>query len=74
MGRPLVFVAAIVGVLLLVIAAVYFVQPASSLPSFFPGFEPGQAAHHTKHGIGAGLLALAFFAFAWFQSKPRKMT
>lgn len=72
MVRPLVIVSALAGVALLVIAFVYFVEPASTLPSFFPGYEPGVAAHHTKHAIGSALLGLAAFALAWFQSKPRK--
>jgi hypothetical protein len=27
--------------------------------------------HHTKHGIAAVVVALACFAFAWFQSGPK---
>ena len=60
--------AAVVGVLLLVVAVVYWVEPASSLPGFFPGHEAGSDRHHVKHGIAALVVALCLFAFAWFQT------
>jgi NADH:ubiquinone oxidoreductase subunit 5 (subunit L)/multisubunit Na+/H+ antiporter MnhA subunit len=72
--RRLVIPAVILGILLLVVAVVYFVEPAHSLPSFFPGHvSAGDAEanhHHTKHGIAALVVALACFAFAWFASGP----
>lgn len=42
-----------VGLLCLVIAMVYWTEPANSLPSFFPGADAAHAAKHTKHGIAA---------------------
>jgi hypothetical protein len=60
----------LVGLLFLAIAVVYFVEPAGSLPSFFPGHEAGSSHHHTKHGIAALVVALGCFVFAWFQSGP----
>jgi ABC-type transporter Mla subunit MlaD len=72
--RRLVIPAVIVGILLVVVAVVYFVEPAHSLPSFFPGHvSAGNAEadhHHTKHGIAALVVAFACFAFAWFASGP----
>ena len=65
-------VAAAVGLLLIIVAVVYFVLPASDLPAFFPGYRAGDTAHHFKHGIGALLLGLSGFTFAWFNSKPAK--
>jgi Na+/H+ antiporter NhaD/arsenite permease-like protein len=74
-SRKLVVPAVIVGVLLIVIAVVYFVTPAHSLPSFFPGHTSATSAeanhHHTKHGLAALIVALACFAFAWFQTGPK---
>jgi hypothetical protein len=64
--------AAVAGVLLVVAGVVYLMQPASSLPTFLPGYQPGNADHHFKHAIAATLLGLAAFAFAWFSSKPAK--
>ena len=73
--RPKLIVPAVLaGLLFLAIAIVYFVEPASSLPSFFLGHEAGSSHHHTKHGIAALILALGCFVFAWFQSSPTKTT
>jgi len=48
----------LLGVVLLVVAAVYFMMPADQLPSFFPGYEAGVTHVHTKHGIVAGVAGL----------------
>jgi hypothetical protein len=68
--KNLVVPAIVAGVVLLVIAIVYWVEPASSLPSFFPGHEAGSSDHHVKHGIAAFVVALGSFVFAWFQTGP----
>jgi Na+/H+ antiporter NhaD/arsenite permease-like protein len=73
--RKLAIPAVVLGVLLIAVAIVYFVTPEHSLPSFFPGHSSASSAeanhHHTKHGIAALVVALALFAFAWFQSGPK---
>ena len=66
--RLLVALAIVAGVVLIAIAAVYWAEPAKSLPSFFPGHEAGSAHHHVKHGIAAFLVGLACFVFAWFNT------
>jgi hypothetical protein len=74
--RKLVIPAVVLGVLLIVVAIIYFAEPAHSLPSFFPGHvSSGDAEaghHHTKHGIAAIVVAPASFAFAWFQTGPKE--
>jgi hypothetical protein len=70
--RLLVTAAIVVGLALVVIAVVYWVEPAKSLPSFFPGHAAGSTHHHTKHGIAAFLVGLACLAFAWFQTGPKR--
>ena len=70
-NRWTVIAASIAGVLLIVIAIVYFAEPAKSLPGFFPGHEAGSSHHHVKHGIAALLLGIGAFVLAWFQSGPR---
>jgi hypothetical protein len=70
--RLIVPAALAVGVLLVVVALVYWLEPARSLPGFFPGHEAGSSHHHVKHGIAAFLLGVAAFVFAWFQSGPRR--
>jgi CBS-domain-containing membrane protein len=54
--RKLVIPAAVVGILLIVVAVIYFAEAKH---------------HHPKHGIAALVVALALFAFAWFQSGPK---
>jgi hypothetical protein len=67
-SRLLVVAGLVVALLLFAIAIVYWVEPAHSLPSFFPGHESGSGHHHVKHGIAALVVGLAALAFAWFQS------
>jgi hypothetical protein len=72
MTRPIVVIAAVLGVVFLALTVCYFALPAGSLPGFLPGYEAGATGHHSKHAIAALVVALALFAFAWFQSKPRR--
>lgn len=60
--------AVLVGVVLVALAIVYWVEPASSLPSFMPGHQAGSAHHHVKHGIASFLVGAAVLVFAWFQT------
>ncbi len=73
--RRLILPVVLLGVLLIVVAVIYFVQPAHSLPSFFPGHVSATDAeashHHAKHGVAALVLALACFVFAWFRTGPK---
>jgi Na+/H+ antiporter NhaD/arsenite permease-like protein len=73
--RKLILPVVVLGVVLIVVAVIYFVEPEHSLPSFFPGHSSATSAeanhHHTKHGIAALVVALACFAFAWFQTGPK---
>ena len=74
-NRILVAVCAILGVLLIVVAIVYWIEPAHSLPGFFPGHEAGSDHHHVKHGIAALVVGLALLAAAWFASaRPQDKT
>jgi hypothetical protein len=56
----------LIGVVLLVIAAVYFVIPADQLPGFFPGHEAGVDKVHMKHGIAAGVVGLVLIGAGMF--------
>jgi Na+/H+ antiporter NhaD/arsenite permease-like protein len=73
--RKLIVPAVVLGIVLIAVAIIYFVTPEHSLPSFFPGHssatDPEASHHHTKHGIAALVVALACFAFAWFQTGPK---
>jgi hypothetical protein len=61
-------IAAVVGLALIVLAFVYWLEPAGSLPSWIPGHEAGSAHHHVKHGIASFLVGVALLVFAWFQT------
>jgi hypothetical protein len=70
--RQLILPAVIAGLALLALAVLYFVDPASALPSFIPGHEAGSGHHHVKHGLAALVLGIGAFTFAWFQTEgPR---
>jgi hypothetical protein len=66
MTRPLPLIVGILGVVFLVIAAVYWLTPAESLPAFLPGFEAGDVRPHVKHALGSFIIALILFALSWF--------
>jgi hypothetical protein len=70
--RLITILAVIIGIVMIVIAIVYWAEPAKSLPGFFPGHQAGSAHHHTKHGIAAFLLGIGCFVFAWFRSGKRE--
>ena len=74
MNRLLPILSLLAGGVLIVIAIVYAVEPAASLPSFFPGHvaaaDPEHAHDHVKHAIAALALGLAAFAYAWFATGP----
>ena len=71
-SRPVVILAALVGLALVALAFVYWAEPAKSLPSWLPGHEAGSNHHHVKHGIASLLVGLALLVFAWFQSGPKR--
>jgi hypothetical protein len=50
------------GVVLLVIAAVYFLVPADQLPGFLPGHEAGVTRVRMKHGIASGVVGVILLA------------
>ncbi len=70
--RLLVALAIVAGIALIAIAAVYWAEPAKSLPGFFPGHESGSDHHHVKHGIAAFPVGLACLVSAWFRSGPKR--
>jgi len=61
--------AIVLGLVFAAIAVVYFVVPAGSLPGFFPGFQPGSAHMHMKHGLVALVVAVVLFGIAWFAGR-----
>ena len=63
---------AVIGVALLVVAVVYFAEPAGSLPSFFPGHKARSSHHHTTHGLAAMIVALIAIVGSWMSAGKKK--
>jgi hypothetical protein len=63
--------AIVLGLVFVIIALVYWLVPAGSLPGFFPGFEAGGTRTHVKHGIAAAVVAVIVFAYAWYAGRSR---
>ncbi|MBV8926069.1 MAG: hypothetical protein JOZ74_11945 [Bradyrhizobium sp.] len=59
----------LIGVVLLVVAAVYFLVPADQLPGFFPGHEDGVARVHMKHGMVTGVIGIVLIAAGTFMRR-----
>jgi hypothetical protein len=59
----------VLGLVLIVVAVVYFVMPADQLPSFMPGHEAGVARVHMKHGVVAGVAGVILLAAGWFMGR-----
>jgi len=68
----LVLLAVVIGLVLMAIGVVYWIEPAGSLPSWAPGHAAGSGHHHVKHGLAAFLLGVALLVFAWFQTGPKR--
>ena len=62
-------IAYLLGALLIVIAAIYLLVPADSLPAFLPGHEAGLARPRMKHGLVAGVAGIVLLAIGWFAGR-----
>jgi hypothetical protein len=70
--RTITILLVLAGVVLILLALVYWAEPATSLPSLLPGHEAGSEHHHVKHGLAAFLLGIGAFVLAWFRTGPRR--
>jgi len=59
----------VLGIVLIIIAIVYFVLPADSLPSFMPGYDAGINHIRLKHGIAAAVVGIVLLAIGWFTGR-----
>jgi hypothetical protein len=64
MSKPLSILAAVIGVVCVIVAAVYCLTPANALPSFMPGYDPHLTKIHYTHGLGALVLGVGLLAYA----------
>ncbi len=59
----------VLGLALIVIAAMYFMLPADALPGFFPGHEAGVMRMHYKHGIVSGVVGVVLLMVGWLMAR-----
>ena len=64
-------IAYLLGALLIVVAIVYVMVPADSLPGFMPGHEAGMARMRLKHGIASGAVGVILLAAGWWLGRAR---
>lgn len=65
----------VLGVLAIIVAVLYFTQPAHALPTFIPGHLAHAAGKHTKRGVAAAvvgvILLIAGAAVAFVRDRRR---
>jgi hypothetical protein len=66
---PMRIIITLLGVVLLIVAGVYFLIPADQLPSFLPGHEAGVTRIHAKHGIVAGIAGIVLLGTGWWMDR-----
>ncbi len=59
----------ILGVVLIIVAAMYLLVPADSLPTFFPGHETGLMRVRAKHGMVSAGLGVVLLIGSWFMGR-----
>jgi len=59
----------VLGVAFLIVAAMYFLVPADSLPTFFPGHETGLMRIRAKHGMLSGAIGIVLLIASWFTGR-----
>jgi amino acid permease len=57
---------AIIGILLIILAVIYLVTSAGSLPSFIPGHIDGSTGHHPLRTGVALIVGLVLLGGAWW--------
>ena len=67
-NKILVTIVGLLGLAFIVLAFVYWFTPASSLPSYFPGYSATLNSVHLKHGIASFVVGLVLLAFTWFRT------
>jgi hypothetical protein len=71
-SRVLMILLIIIGAVCFALAIYYWVTPAGSLPSFFPGHLAGSAQKHLKHGLLGAFAGILCFVGAWMLSGKKE--
>jgi hypothetical protein len=59
----------VLGLVLIAVAAMYFLMPADALPSFFPGHEAGLPRIRVKHGVVAAVAGVVALGAGWWMGR-----
>ena len=62
----------VLAVVLIVVAVIYFAEPAHKLPSFFPGHTAHGTKVRLKHGIAAAVVAALALVGAWISTGRKR--
>lgn len=62
----------LLAIICVVLAVMYYVTPAGSLPTFMPGYIPGSQNIHMKHAIAAAVAAVILFVLGMFAGRSRR--
>ena len=69
---PIATLALLAGIVLVVVAVMYFAIGANDLPSFFPGHDDKATGTHPKRGVAAAVVAAVCFAYAWTTARSTR--
>ena len=63
----------VIALIFIVVAVIYLIEPAKSLPSVIPGHIDGSTGHHPLRAAGSLIIGIVFAVGAWFALayKPR---
>ena len=56
----------IIALIFIVVAIIYLIEPAKSVPSFIPGHIKGSSGHHPLKATGSLVVGIVFAVGAWF--------
>jgi hypothetical protein len=59
----------VLAIICAIAAVMYFTMPASSLPTFMPGYAEGSSHIHHTHALAAAVAAIVLFGVGWFSGR-----
>jgi hypothetical protein len=71
MNKTIAKISFIIGLLLVILALMYWLIPGRSLPAFIPGYGANLTVTHFKRGVASFILGLCAFAFGWYKLRKK---
>ena len=71
MNKLMVWIAVLLGLGFVALAALYLMVPAGGLPTYIPGYLTGSDHIHTTHALASLVVGLLLWAYAWFASAKK---